>query len=200
MHILQDGRWDYGYEPYIDEIIFIEDNPASDSVNILDKPYKLISYDNYIKTHLAGYGHVSAFNIGYKKKIAGEVKNLLWLNSFSNNFNRFYGTNIGKGVRINAYSYVDSNVTIGDFVKLNSFAFIGHDSSVGDYSYISQHVVLDNHVSVGSECYIFENSTLLPGVHIGDNTIVGAGSVVTKDIPTGVIAYGNPCKVVRFND
>jgi acetyltransferase-like isoleucine patch superfamily enzyme len=53
---------------------------------------------------------------------------------------------------------------------------------------------------VGEGCCIFENSTLLPGVNIGNNTIIGAGSVVTKDIPAGVIAYGNPCKVVRNND
>ena len=38
---------------------------------------------------------------------------------------------------------------------------------------------------------------MLPGVSIGDNSVIGAGSVVTKDIPSNVVAYGNPCKVVR---
>lgn len=38
---------------------------------------------------------------------------------------------------------------------------------------------------------------ILPGVSIGDDTIIGAGSIVTKDIPSGVIAVGNPCKVIR---
>jgi galactoside O-acetyltransferase len=38
---------------------------------------------------------------------------------------------------------------------------------------------------------------VLPGVSIGDNSVIGAGSVVTKDIPANVVAYGNPCKVVR---
>ena len=41
------------------------------------------------------------------------------------------------------------------------------------------------------------NVTVLPGVTIGDNVIIGAGSVVTKDIPSGVIAVGNPCRVLR---
>lgn len=41
------------------------------------------------------------------------------------------------------------------------------------------------------------NTVILPGVHIGSNTVIGAGSVVTKDIPAGVVAVGNPCKVLR---
>lgn len=39
----------------------------------------------------------------------------------------------------------------------------------------------------------------MPGVTIGDNVVIGAGSVVTKDIPSNVIAYGNPCRVIREN-
>ncbi|WP_374020791.1 DapH/DapD/GlmU-related protein [Paenibacillus thiaminolyticus] len=41
------------------------------------------------------------------------------------------------------------------------------------------------------------NVSILPGVTIGDNCIIGAGSVVTKDIPSGMLAYGNPCRVIR---
>lgn len=44
---------------------------------------------------------------------------------------------------------------------------------------------------------ITSNVTILPGVTIGDNTVIGAGSVVTKNIPSGVFAAGNPCKVIR---
>ena len=43
----------------------------------------------------------------------------------------------------------------------------------------------------------FCGAKLLPGVTIGDNTVIGAGSVVTKDIPSGVVAAGNPCRVLR---
>ena len=45
--------------------------------------------------------------------------------------------------------------------------------------------------------WITSNVTILPGVTIGDNTVIGAGSVVTKNIPSGVFAAGNPCKVIR---
>jgi acetyltransferase-like isoleucine patch superfamily enzyme len=52
---------------------------------------------------------------------------------------------------------------------------------------------------IGRNCFIAVNSIILPGVKIGDEVIIGAGSVVTKDIPSNTIAAGNPAKVVRTN-
>lgn len=52
-------------------------------------------------------------------------------------------------------------------------------------------------VTIGDNVWIGGNTVILPGVHIGSNTVIGAGSVVTKDIPDWVIAVGNPCRVVR---
>lgn len=52
-------------------------------------------------------------------------------------------------------------------------------------------------ITIGDNVWIGGNTVILPGVHIGSNTIIGAGSVVTKDIPDWVIAAGNPCKVIR---
>lgn len=52
-------------------------------------------------------------------------------------------------------------------------------------------------VRIGKSCWIGAGALILPGVTIGDNTVIGAGSVVTKDIPAGVVAVGNPCRVLR---
>lgn len=52
-------------------------------------------------------------------------------------------------------------------------------------------------VYIGKNVWIASNVTILPGVHIGDNSVIGAGSVVTKDIPSNVIALGNPAKILR---
>lgn len=52
-------------------------------------------------------------------------------------------------------------------------------------------------VTIGDNVWVGGNTVILPGVHIGSNTVIGAGSVVTKDIPDWVIAGGNPCKVIR---
>ena len=52
-------------------------------------------------------------------------------------------------------------------------------------------------IHIGKKVWIGANAVILPGVTIGDGSIIGAGSVVTKDIPSNVIAAGNPCKVLR---
>ncbi len=52
-------------------------------------------------------------------------------------------------------------------------------------------------VHIGNNCWLGAGVIILPGVTIGDNTVIGAGSVVTKDIPSNVVAVGNPCKVLR---
>jgi len=52
-------------------------------------------------------------------------------------------------------------------------------------------------VKIGSDCWFGANVVVCPGVTIGDNCVIGAGSVVTKDIPAGVFAAGNPCRVIR---
>ena len=52
-------------------------------------------------------------------------------------------------------------------------------------------------VRIGKNCWIRAGALIMPGVTIGDNTVIGAGSVVTKDIPSNVVAVGNPCRVMR---
>ena len=53
------------------------------------------------------------------------------------------------------------------------------------------------HITVKDNVWIGGNCVLLPGVTIGENTVIGAGSVVTKDIPANVVAVGNPCKPIK---
>ena len=52
-------------------------------------------------------------------------------------------------------------------------------------------------VHIGKNCWLGAGTIVLPGVTIGDNTVIGAGSVVTRDIPSNVVAVGNPCRVIR---
>ena len=55
-------------------------------------------------------------------------------------------------------------------------------------------------VDIGADVWVGGGAIILPGVKIGRRTVVGAGSVVTRDIPAGVFAAGNPCRVVRELD
>ncbi len=201
LHILQDTLWFDKYNKLefkpID-IVLVEDNPKSNKISIAGREYSLIPYKDF-RYMSCDFGHISAADVNYKERIDDEVK-LKWINSYSNHYCRFPNIEMGHGIRINWGTYIDGNVKIGNHVRIVSSAFIGHDSSIGDYTYISQHVIFDNNATVGKGCHIYENTTILPGITIEDNSIIGAGSVVTKDIPGGVIAYGSPCKVVRKND
>lgn len=113
-----------------------------------------------------------------------------------------YGTNIalGEGTYINMNcSFIDDgNITVGKAVMFGTnvvIATVGHPikPDMRQYMYADPVVIGDN-------CWIGANVTICPGVSIGENTVIGAGSVVTKDIPANVVAVGNPCRVLRAID
>ncbi len=52
-------------------------------------------------------------------------------------------------------------------------------------------------IIIGSDVWVGGGALILPGVHVGSRTVIGAGSVVTRDVPDGVFAAGNPCRIIR---
>ncbi|MHA6528755.1 sugar O-acetyltransferase [Paenibacillus sp. BAC0078] len=90
-----------------------------------------------------------------------------------------------------------AKVTFGDnvFIAPNvGFYTAGHPL---DAEQRNQGLEIAYPITVGNNVWIGGGVSVLPGVSIGDNTVIGAGSVVTRDIPSGVIAAGNPCRVIR---
>ena len=112
-----------------------------------------------------------------------------------------YGINISVGDNF----YTNHNVTIldGAPVTFGDNVFIAPDcvfSTAGhplDVEQRNQGLEIALPITVGDNVWIGTQVSVLPGVTIGSNTIIGAGSVVNRDIPDGVIAAGNPCKVIR---
>ncbi|MCI9264091.1 MAG: sugar O-acetyltransferase [Oscillospiraceae bacterium] len=112
-----------------------------------------------------------------------------------------YGSNIHIGDHFFAnYGCVildPGEVTIGDHVFLAPRVSIYTATHPIDAGVRNSELEYAKPVRIGSSVWIGGNSVINPGVTIGDNVVVGSGSVVTKDLPSGVIAAGNPCRVLR---
>ena len=111
----------------------------------------------------------------------------------------------GKHVHLGNNVYFNFNATLVD----DTHIYIGDCTMLGPNVVIATagHPILPElrekalqynlPVHIGRNCWLGAGVIVLPGVTIGDNTVIGAGSVVTKDIPANVVAVGNPCKVLR---
>ena len=107
---------------------------------------------------------------------------------------------VGDGTIIAPFCSVQSTSRIGNNVALNTAAIVGHDVVVGDNAVLASMVNLGGSVSVGAHAFVGMGALVKQGVSIGETAIVGMGSVVYDDVPDGMIALGNPARVVRRND
>ncbi|MBQ8292482.1 MAG: sugar O-acetyltransferase [Bacilli bacterium] len=114
-----------------------------------------------------------------------------------------YGRNtyIGKNFYANYDCiFLDVNkITIGDNVLLGPRVCLFTATHPLDAEERKSGLEYGKPITIGNDVWIGGNTVINPGVTIGDNVVIGSGSVVTKDIPSGVIACGNPCKIIREN-
>lgn len=106
---------------------------------------------------------------------------------------------IGKGVLIECGCLITPSPVIGNNVVVNTGSQVNHDNIVEDHVYIASGVILSGGVTIGNNTLLDDGVVVTLGKKIGKNSLIGAGAVVTKDIPDRVVAYGNPCKVIREN-
>lgn len=132
------------------------------------------------------------------KSILGEIKGSFVINA---PFRCDYGMNISIGK--NFFSNYNCIILDGASVKFGDNVFIapncifttsGHPI---DREQRNAGLEIALPISIGNDVWIGANVAVLPGVTIGDNCVIGAGSVVNRDIPSNVVAAGNPCRVIR---
>ncbi len=111
----------------------------------------------------------------------------------------------GRFVHFGSFIYANFNLTLVD----DTHIYVGDHTMIGPNVVIATggHPLLpalrergmqyNMPVRIGRNCWLGAGVIVLPGVSIGDNTVIGAGSVVTRDMPANVLAVGNPCRVLR---
>lgn len=122
---------------------------------------------------------------------------------------------IGNNVVIGEGVYIGPNVVIGDNCKIQNHSLIYDGVTIEDNVFIGPNVVTTNDIlpDVSNDwehrfrktlfrkgCSISANSTIICGNEIGENTLIGAGSLVTRSMPPNSLCFGNPCRFVRLKN
>ncbi len=150
--------------------------------------------------------------------VADDVK--LGENVRLSKFINLYGCEIGDETKIGAFVEIQKNAKIGRRCKISSHTFICEGVTIEDNVFIGHGVMFTNDTYPRSTSLdgklqteadwkvektvvkrgasIGTGATILPNTSIGENAVVGAGSVVTKDVPANAITVGNPAKVLRY--
>ncbi|MFY7860693.1 MAG: acetyltransferase [Chitinophagales bacterium] len=181
----------------VDEIYFIDHN-----IGILGQKIngsEVVSFEmaksmtKHLKISLA------VGNPYTRRKIVETHKNyeIDWINVIHKNAFITKSANLGIGNTICAGSIVNSNAKVGNFCLINNGALVEHDTVLKDYCSISPRAVVGGRCVINENVFIASNSTIIARTNIGRDTIVGMGSIVTKDIDDNKLAFGAPAAVKR---
>ena len=107
---------------------------------------------------------------------------------------------IGEGTVVMAGAVINADAVIGKHCIVNTGATVDHDCVIEDYCHIAPGVHISGGTHVGEGSWIGVGSSVIQCLNIGKNCMIGAGSVVVKDIPDNVTAFGCPAKVIKNHE
>lgn len=105
---------------------------------------------------------------------------------------------IGEGVMISPFCNISSNTVIGDFTTIQPFCNIGHDARIGEFCAIESYSFMGGFSEIGNNVMLHTRTTILPHVKVEDDAMVGAGSVVLRNVKRGVKVFGIPAKKIPY--
>lgn len=105
---------------------------------------------------------------------------------------------MGKGVIIMPHVLISNDSTVGDHVTIQAFTALGHDCKIGDWSQLNSYSFMGGFCELEKGVTLNPQSVILPKLKVGENAVVGAGSVVIKNVKPKTTVFGNPAKVLNF--
>lgn len=105
---------------------------------------------------------------------------------------------IGKGCIISNGSIISDNVEIGDFASIQSYDILGHDVKLGAYVSIESFCFFGGYVELGDMTTVHHRSSVIPYKKLGNEVVVGAASVVMRNVKDGIHVFGNPAKKMEI--
>ena len=103
---------------------------------------------------------------------------------------------IGSGCILCPGVVLTTHVTLGRFVTLNLSVTVGHDAGIGDWCTLSDHADITGKARLGEAVFAGSHACVLPGLRVGDRAVVGAGSVVIRNVSAGSTMFGVPAKLI----
>jgi sugar O-acyltransferase (sialic acid O-acetyltransferase NeuD family) len=104
---------------------------------------------------------------------------------------------LGEGVVVTAGNILTTDIYLGDHTLLNLMCTVGHDVVLHDYASVAPGVNVSGCVEIGAGCEIGTGAKIIQNITIGEWSVVGAGAVVTSDLPANCTAVGVPAKVIK---
>jgi sugar O-acyltransferase (sialic acid O-acetyltransferase NeuD family) len=149
------------------------------------------------------YGGVISIGDNWGRYYVGEqikqlVPNFRFINAIHPSVIIGNNVTLGYGVVAMAGCIFNPKSKIGNFTFFATGAQVEHDCVIADFASISAGSVTGGYVLLGKYSAITLGVTVIDRITIGENTVIGAGSVVVKNIPDNILAYGNPCKIIRY--
>ena len=173
--------------------VIYDDHPRDTS--ILEIPVVKYQGEDILNTPLCVAIGDNAIRKSISQKLKGNYPTFI-----HNSAIHYPSVKIGKGTMVFPNVVLDADVHIGDFCIINNQATISHNAKIGHFCHIAINAALAGNVSIGEGTLIGVGSIVLPGITVGKWATIGAGALVTKNVPDHAVVYGNPAKIIRYNN
>lgn len=177
-------------ESGISEIKVTDDNPDTDIYDGCQMTEPTLHYERAI---------ITIGNCAVRRKIAERIIADEYVTAIHPSSIISPTAHVGEGSVIVQGAILQAHARIGRHCIVNTKASVGHDVIAEDFVHIASGATVCGGARIGEGTWIGAGSVVKQRVNIGKDCMIGAGSIVVSDIPDNVVAYGNPCRIVREN-